>query len=203
MELKDKGFVVMMFLVIFGGIGYSYWHFVIDRGYILVYHDDCDPTVEICYVWECDPDAVDEEEKCTGNPEEDVWYYTHLERLAKNVPECNVDDADCDPFACDDGEEDCGEVTCTEETAKVDEVTCSDPETYINEHPEALLEDEEGEEEELEEGEGSVDEAGVVEGGMIEAEDGVVADEGVEAGEDNESADMTDKDMVVSPEAND
>jgi hypothetical protein len=200
MELKDKWFVVTIFLILFGGIGYSYWHFVVDRGYTLVYHSDCDPTAESCYVWECDPDAVDEEEKCTGDPEKDVWYYTHLERLAKNVPECNVDDANCDPFACDEGEEGCCEVTCNEETAKADEVTCSDPETYIREHPEALLENEEGEESDEEVN----DEVGEGEVEMIEGENGAMADEESELGEDaenvDESANVTNETVDVTDE---
>lgn len=145
-QLKDKGFVIIMFVILFGSIGYAYWHFVIDRNYTLVYHADCDPTVEVCYVWECDPDAIEEEEKCTGDPEEDIWYYKHMERLAKNVPECTTDDEECDAFVCKKDEVECGEVICTEETAEIDEVTCSEPDAYNMAHPEALEEDEESEE---------------------------------------------------------
>ena len=150
-QLKDKGFVVMMLVILFGSIGYAYWHFVIDKNYTLVYHADCDPTMEVCYVWECDPEAIDEEEKCTGDPDEDVWYYKHLERLAKNVPECNTDDENCDAFGCEKSENGCNEVMCTEEMAEIDEVTCSDPDTYNMAHPEAMEEDETGEDTEVDE----------------------------------------------------
>lgn len=172
-QLKDKGFVVAMLVMLFGSIGYAYWHFVIDKNYTLVYHADCDPTMEVCYVWECDPEAIDEEEKCTGDPDEDTWYYKHLERLAKNVPECKADDEDCDAFACEIGEEGCTEVMCTKELAEIDEVVCSEPDVYNAEHPEELEEDEEGsyemnEEEMMEEDEESAD--------MGEGE--VVAEEG-------------------------
>ncbi len=161
-QLKDKGFVVAMLVMLFGSIGYAYWHFVIDKNYTLVYHADCDPTMEVCYVWECDPEAIDEEEKCTGDPDEDIWYYKHLERLAKNVPECKSDDENCDAFVCEIGEEGCAEVMCTKELAEIDEVVCSDPNAYNIAHPEELEEDEEGsyemdEEEMMEEDEESAD----------------------------------------------
>ena len=171
-QLKDKGFVIIMFIMLFGSIGYAYWHFVVDKNYILVHHADCDPTMEVCYVWECDPDAIDEEEKCTGNPDEDIWYYRHMERVAKNVPECKADDEDCDAFACEIGEEGCTEVMCTEETAEIDEVTCSDPDTYNMAHPEELGEDEEESTEADEEGVMEEDEesADMGEGEMVEEE---------------------------------
>lgn len=35
--------------------------------------------------------------------------YKHMERLAKNVPECTTDDEECDAFVCKKDEAECGE----------------------------------------------------------------------------------------------
>lgn len=150
----------MIFLVLLGGIGYSYWHFVINRDYTLVHHVDCDPAVEVCFYWQCDPQAVEEDEQCTGDPEEDEWYYKHLERLAKNVPECSVNDETCDAFGCAVGEKGCGEVLCNEKEAAIDEVVCSDPAEYRATHPEALEDEEDMKEDasDAEEGDENIEE---------------------------------------------
>jgi hypothetical protein len=59
-------------------------------------------------VWRCDPET---EGECTGNPEEDIFYYKIAHRNVQNIF-CNEED-ECD-FTCEEGEQDCGEVMCSE-----------------------------------------------------------------------------------------
>ncbi len=136
MDIKTKIFWLVFTLVFVGSIAYAYWSFVMQRDFIIVNQAECDPTIDLCFYWACDPLATEEGEKCTGDPDEDEWYYKIQKRRAYNVRDCSIDDADCDAFTCNVGEKDCEEIFCTEETKISEEGICSDPVTYNREHPE-------------------------------------------------------------------
>lgn len=117
----------------------TYYRFMVSKDYIVEYQEDCDPMTERCFVWHCTPDAEDESERCTGDEDEDTWYYKLSFRKASRVPLCDPnEDEDCQPMACEEGEKDCYDVFCSEEAkAKYEqEADCSDPEEYAKDHPE-------------------------------------------------------------------
>lgn len=99
-----------MMIFVFLTVSASYYRFIVTHDYIIEAEVDCDPTIESCFVWECDP-AIEGE--CTGNIDDDLWYYKFAYRNAKYIPEC-FDDS-CDSFKCSSKDEPgCSEVTCDE-----------------------------------------------------------------------------------------
>jgi hypothetical protein len=140
MDRKSKILIWSFVVLILASAAFTYWRIVVKKNYIISAWADCDPTVDKCFVWQCDPNATDESEKCTGDPEKDTWYYQVIERKAFNIPLCDPNDENCEALTCPEGEKDCLITFCSSETAK-DGEECSDPETYIKEHPEALEEE--------------------------------------------------------------
>lgn len=163
MDKKTKIFFLIFFLLIIGSVAATYWRIMIKKDYIVESQIDCDPYVENCFVWECDPQSSEEGEACTGDPEEDIWYYKIARRSASRIPLCDpnakedlsADEVLCDPWTCEVGEPDCEETLCDEETAVEQEAECNDPEQYALENPieEESIECEEGDEECLAEAE--------------------------------------------------
>ena len=154
MDKKNKIFFIVLFALIFGSIGATFLRIVVFKNYTLEAQADCDPEIEKCFVWECDPNSTEEGEACTGDEEEDISYYQLIRRKAYNVPLCNPDeDESCVPMECDpETEKGCEIVFCDEETKIEQEVECSDPVEYLLNNP---AEEEEGEAEgEIEEAEG-------------------------------------------------
>jgi len=139
MDTKSKIFFLAFILILEGSIFASFYRFVIAKDYIVENQEDCDPTLDKCFIWECDPNAIDESEKCTGDPDNDTWYYKLSMRNAKNVPLCDPDkDENCTPMICEPGEKDCYDVFCSDETNKQyeQEATCNDPVEYVKNNPE-------------------------------------------------------------------
>lgn len=99
--------------------------------YIIQVEVDCDPTSENCFVWLCDSAA----EECTGDPEEDIWYYKYAFRNAKNIPACETEDETCEYFSCAENETDCYKIQCNNATLTQFELenSCTDPATYVQE----------------------------------------------------------------------
>ena len=204
MDKKSKILIIVFILLILGSVAATYYRIFVKRDYIISAQMDCDPLSENCYVWKCDP-AVDGEETCTGDPEEDIWYYKILNRKALNIPLCDPNDEECEALTCPEGEAECEMTNCNPETEE-----CMTPERYLEENPDALSEDEESEcaeddaeclaEEgstECEEGDGECtnEEAGA-------SEDAEENADGVEAPENPEevpAAQTTSSDLTVSP----
>ena len=136
-------FFVIFGLLIFGSVAFTYYRIVIKRDYLISAEADCDPTIEKCFVYVCDPSA----EECVGNPEEDTSYYKVMERKAFNVPLCDPNDENCEALICSEGEKDCSFELCQEGNA--DGIECNDPEQYNIDNPpeEEVVECEEGDEE--------------------------------------------------------
>lgn len=180
MDKKNKIFFIVLFLLIFGSIGATYLRIVVFKNYIVEAQVDCDPETEKCFVWECDPASTVEGEACTGDAENDTWYYQLVKRKAYNVPLCNPDEdenlpageAECVPMECDaTTEKDCEIIFCDDENKIEQEVECSDPAQYLLDNP-AEEEDVSSEEEgsSADEAGSSADEAG--EDGLAEDEQG-------------------------------
>ena len=137
-------FFAVFGLLIFGSVAFTYYRIVMARDYFITAEADCDPTIEKCFVYVCDPTAGEE---CTGNPEEDTSYYKIMKRKAFNVPLCDPNvDKDCEALICPEGEKDCNYELCEE--GNVDGIECVDPEQYTIDNPpeEEEVECEEGDE---------------------------------------------------------
>lgn len=129
-------FWISIFLVIFSGI----YRFFISRNFLLIFETECDPTVEKCFVQHCDESLGE----CTGNEDEDVWYYSKVKKMAYDVKKCDPRKEECpDESICDQPvSQRCWIEKCNEEILDEGE-ECSYPEIYLKEHPEALEESEE------------------------------------------------------------
>lgn len=191
MDKKSKVLLWIFALLIAVSVGVTYWRIMIKKDYIIEAQADCDPALETCFVYECDPEA----EECTGNPEEDIWYYKIVRRNAANIPLCDPADENCEALTCPEGEAECEMVLCTDETKEEDQI-CNDPEQYVLDNPveeEEAVECEEGDEECVE---AEIEEAVCAEGDeeclVTEGDSGeVVCEEGDEkcaAAQENEES---------------
>lgn len=135
---------VVFVLLLVTSVGVAYYRYMVQENFLVKYQTPCDPVVESCFVYECDPEA----EECTGNPEEDTTYYSLMYRLAKNIPACDVNvERDCDSaYICPIGEEKCEIVVCNDDMSLEEEAACTNPEDFV-------IEEEEGTEAEVMEGE--------------------------------------------------
>jgi hypothetical protein len=117
MDTKSRILLVLLLSLIVLSVSASYYRFVVLQDYIVISEIDCDPSLESCFVWICDPE-VDGEDECTGDPADDTWYYKMAFRNAMFISDCDPDeDENCLPFECPiSGEENCGQILCTEET---------------------------------------------------------------------------------------
>jgi len=178
MDKKSKILILVFLLLIVASVAVTYYRIFIKRDYIISAEMDCDPLEENCYLWICDP-AVDGEGYCTGDPEEDTWYYKILNRKAYNIPMCDPSDEECEALMCPEGEADCEILNCEE-----GEEDCVTSEQYLIENPDALEEECEEDDEEclLEEGDETECEEGDEEC-LMSQEEGAEEEEMTEEGE--------------------
>lgn len=134
LDKKSKILFIIIGLLIVGSVAVTFWRYMIKKNYVVQAQTDCDPTTENCFIWKCDPASTVEGEKCTGDPEKDIWYYKIIRRNAKNIPLCDPNDENCTALVCDPGEKDCSEELCTSENVKAPE-TCNDPVQYNIDNP--------------------------------------------------------------------
>lgn len=145
MDKKSKIFFLVFFLLIVGSVAMTYWRIMVKRDYIITAQQECDPTAEACFVYECDPES---DEECAATPEEErISYYKNVSKNAKNIPVCDPYKNECPTeLACEEGEEECEIILCDDETVPEGE-NCNDPTKYLEENP-PEEEAEEGAEEE-------------------------------------------------------
>lgn len=172
MDKKSKILLLAFLVLVTVVVAFTYYRYMIKRDYVIEAQADCDPYAEACFIWQCDPKSSEEGEACTGDPEEDIWYYKIVKRNAMNVPLCDPNDEECDALTCEPAlEKDCEIILCDEETAIEQETECNDPEEYALENPyecdpeedeECVLEEEDlsAEEAESENGEEDIEEEG-------------------------------------------
>lgn len=127
-------FFIIFGLLILGSVAFTYYRIMIQKDYLISAEAECDPTVEECFIWECDPESTEEGEACTGDEEEDIWYYKIIKRKAFNIPLCDPNDENCEALICSEGEKDCSYELCEEGNA--DEIECNDPVQYNIDNPE-------------------------------------------------------------------
>lgn len=59
--------------------------------------------------------VIRKRKECTGDPEEDTWYYKKINRQTFNIPLCDPNDENCEALVCPEGEEDCSETLCSDQ----------------------------------------------------------------------------------------
>jgi hypothetical protein len=138
----EKIFFIILGLLIFGSVTVTYYRIMIQKNYIIEAQADCDPYVQKCFVWQCDPASDVDGEKCTGDAEADIWYYELVERNASKIPLCDPNDENCKALECEDGELECQYIFCDDKTKLAQEVECSDPVEYAKNNPPEEEEDE-------------------------------------------------------------
>ena len=148
MDRKTKIFWLIVIALIFLSIGATFYRYVIKKDYIIEAKVDCDPYREPCFVWNCDPLSEEEEgERCTGDEEDDIWYYKIIKKNAGRISFCAEGDEECEPFFCGENEPDCEFVFCNEENREeFGAQLCNDPMIYRAANPEEAEDDCEGEE---------------------------------------------------------
>lgn len=142
MDKKSKILLWVFALLIVASVGVTYWRIMIKKDYVIESQVDCDPYVNECFVWECDPESDVEGEACTGDPESDIWYFNVARRNASMIPLCDSEtDENCDPWTCEENEKDCETVFCEESIMEEQYATaCVDPVQFAIDNP---IEDEE------------------------------------------------------------
>ena len=134
LDRKSKILFLILGIFIVGTVAVTYWRYMVKRDYIIQAQIDCDPTTENCFIWKCDPMSLEEGEKCTGVPDNDIWYYKILNRNAKNIPNCDPKEEGCTAYQCEPDEPECAITNCDPANLKKDE-ECSTPEQYLLENP--------------------------------------------------------------------
>jgi hypothetical protein len=136
MDTKTKIFWFMMTLLIIVSLALTAYRYLIKKDYIIQAEVDCDPYSEACFVWNCDPESQEEGEKCTGNSEDDIWYYKIINKNASRIKKCDSTDEECEELICEEGESDCEFILCNEENKeKHASEICTDPAIYLLENP--------------------------------------------------------------------
>lgn len=113
MSKRSKTFFLLLVTILIVSVFASYYRYYVNRDYLIEIQIDCDPSLESCFVWNCDSTI---EGECTGDQSNDIWYYKYFYRNAKNVPICNPSEENCDVYTCQNNEENCYEKTCTDDS---------------------------------------------------------------------------------------
>jgi hypothetical protein len=127
----NRIFFAVFFALIAVVVTVTFCKYFILRDYYITAQADCDPENEKCFIWRCDPKAEDDSEKCTGDPEEDTWYYKMVKKNANAILLCDPNSEECPALECFSGE-DCIETRCDGTDAKEGE-ECNDPKKYLEE----------------------------------------------------------------------
>ncbi len=136
MNTSSKILFILGVTLLVLSVSTSYYRYVVLHDYTIKAEMDCDPSEESCFVYICDS----EYEECTGDPEEDTWYYKYLYRNAQNIPLCDPYNTDnCSAFTCDENEVGCYEEFCSKNLLEEGKV-CSSPADFevedVSEEPE-------------------------------------------------------------------
>ncbi len=129
MDKKSKFLIFGFLFLVLGVLSYMYFRIFFLHDYTVQSEIDCDPYVEECFIYECDKLA----NECTGDPDQDIFYYKKIKRYAGTVPICSESDQNCSELlaTCGESEHRCEYVYC--DTDGGDD--CTNPIEFIEEHP--------------------------------------------------------------------
>jgi len=137
MDKKSKIFFIAIAVLLIGSVSATYWRVVVKKDYLIEAQTDCDPYTDKCFVWECDLESVEDGEACTGDADEDIWYFQVIQRKASQIPLCDPNDEECEALVCGEDEPECGYIFCTDDALEDQYANyCSDPVEYTAENPE-------------------------------------------------------------------
>lgn len=136
MDKKSKIFFIIFGMLVVVMVGATYWRIMIKKDYVVEAQIDCDPYIQNCFIWECDPNSNVEGEACTGDAEKDIWYYNIVKRNAGRIPLCDpATDENCTALVCGENEPECEQIFCNDENKGEQGVECNDPVKYTEENP--------------------------------------------------------------------
>lgn len=140
MDKKTKIFFLVLALLITYSIVTTYCRTFIARDYIIIAEIECDPSIEKCFIYTCDPEFNGE---CPADEAEWTSYYKLIKKKEANIPpeidSCDPNVSDCPELSCDSGEADCQIIECDPENLGEGE-ECSLPEEYNMDNPEEAME---------------------------------------------------------------
>jgi len=118
-------FYVVIFLLVGSSVLFTYLNVVARRDYQMLAEISCEPSIEKCFIWECDPldDAT-----CPENPADRISYYKKISKKYSTILECEatVDKLGCMPeLSCVTGETSCFYINCDPSNISADE-KCSE-----------------------------------------------------------------------------
>ena len=145
MNKKSQILTIVLALLIVGSVVATYYRIFVRHDYQILMEVSYDPTTESCFVYQCDAET----EECTGDPEEDTWYYKLLEKSASMMPVCDAEVEECPEPMCAEGEMNCSITYCDLEAGE----ECSNPEEFIEETESETIEEVDSLEADLSEGE--------------------------------------------------
>lgn len=118
MDTKTRVLFVGFASVIFVATFFSYQRYFLHQNFLITAEIPCDPSVEICFVYRCDPA---EGEGCG----EDVKYIKKIEGIASTFPSCDPNNSDCTLNDCGNNLDGCRVLSCDSLFGE-----CSSPEMY-------------------------------------------------------------------------
>jgi hypothetical protein len=122
MNKKSQILAIFLVALVVISIVATYYRIFVRHDYQILMEISCDPTAEPCFVYQCDPEI----EECTGDPEEDTWYYKLLEKNASKMPVCDAEAEECPEPTCAEGEMNCFVTSCDLEGGE----ECSSPDEF-------------------------------------------------------------------------
>lgn len=122
---KNGWFFGGMFLLIALSVGVTYYRYVVSLDYLVVLEVSCDPQVESCFLYECDPE--EEWAECSENPADDSYYYKYIKKKGYAVVECVNGLEGCEEISCAEDEEDCTEILCEDSSFEELSNACHGP----------------------------------------------------------------------------
>lgn len=121
MDKRSKYLFIAIGIVALISFVALYIRLYVRQDFNLYAYVDCDPSVESCFIYECDPAYDDWCVEEPQDPKENIWPYKFFFKSAKDTPK--PEDANCDPVNA----QDCPPIECAAGDASC-EITC-DPAT--------------------------------------------------------------------------
>jgi hypothetical protein len=124
-KIANRIFYIILTLLILISVGVTFNKIVIQKDYQIVAETSCDPAIEKCFVYTCDPA---DDSTCPVEESERTSYYKMVSKKAANIALCEttVDKVGCDTeLNCTPDEEFCSYTFCDPDNL-ADGETCAE-----------------------------------------------------------------------------
>lgn len=111
LTIANKVFYVVLILLIFGSVGFTFLRLVIWKDYQIIAEVSCDPVVESCFHYEPEL-CIEDDIECV--PEE-AYDYKIINKKASTIYACEQTEEKIgcnDELSCVENEEDCSYTLC-------------------------------------------------------------------------------------------